>query len=90
MYLITYDISKDKTRAKVSKLLEDYGKRVQYSVFESDLTKEELDYILPILRSLIDPATDNIKIYNLCASCETKVLSIGVDKSYKIPDVMVI
>ena len=33
MYVITYDISADKLRNKVAKLLEGYGRRVQYSCF---------------------------------------------------------
>ena len=34
MYLISYDITKDKVRRKVDKELENYGRRVQFSVFE--------------------------------------------------------
>lgn len=33
-YVVVYDISSDKQRKKVSDLLEGYGLRVQYSVFE--------------------------------------------------------
>ena len=33
-YLITYDIEDDKRRKKISDLLEGYGVRVNYSVFE--------------------------------------------------------
>lgn len=89
MYIITYDIVKDKTRTKVSKLLEDYGVRVQYSVFESDMDDKELERVMKKLKALIDPSTDNIKFYNLCANCEAKTLSLGIDKSYTVPDVIV-
>src|SRR5262245_31991344 len=33
-YLIAYDIPNDQRRTKVAKTLEDFGDRVQYSVFE--------------------------------------------------------
>lgn len=89
MYLITYDIVKDRTRTKVSKILEDYGVRVQYSVFESDMNEKELEIVLRKLKALIDPSEDNIKFYNLCGNCVSKTLSLGVDKSYKVPDVIV-
>ena len=89
LYLITYDIVKDRTRVKVSKILEDYGVRVQYSVFESDMDEEELKTVLKKLKALINPAEDNIKFYNLCANCTAKTLSLGVDKSYTVPDVIV-
>ncbi len=32
LYLVSYDFSSDKVRNKVAKLLEAYGRRVQYSV----------------------------------------------------------
>ena len=47
--LICYDISSNKTRREIVKLLEDYGKRVQESVFLCDLSDErayELDKAL--------------------------------------------
>ena len=37
MYLVSYDITSDKRRRKIAKILENYGKRIQYSVFECDL-----------------------------------------------------
>ena len=37
MYVISYDISENKIRNKVAKILEGYGKRIQYSVFECDI-----------------------------------------------------
>jgi len=64
--------------------------RVQYSVFESDMNEDELKKVLDRLRKLIDTSTDNIKIYSLCLNCEKKVLSLGVDKSYTLPDALVI
>lgn len=42
-YLISYDIPNDKRRTKIMHLLEGYGERVQYSVFEVWLTELELE-----------------------------------------------
>ncbi|MDP3381587.1 MAG: CRISPR-associated endonuclease Cas2 [bacterium] len=40
MYLaITYDISNNKARSKIVKILTSYGFRVQKSVFEVEITK---------------------------------------------------
>lgn len=90
MFIITYDITKNKIRRKVSKILEDYGVRVQYSVFESDMNEKELNKVIVYLKKIIDTTTDNIKFYDLCGKCETKTLSIGLDKTYKLPDALVI
>ncbi|MEY3826628.1 MAG: hypothetical protein RLZZ148_1445 [Cyanobacteriota bacterium] len=38
LYIIAYDIPCDKRRKKIADLLEGYGSRVQYSVFECFLT----------------------------------------------------
>lgn len=40
-YLICYDISDDRDRNRVARLLERYGERVQYSVFEVHLGRAE-------------------------------------------------
>ena len=37
MYIVSYDITSNKLRRKIAKELENYGIRVQYSVFECDL-----------------------------------------------------
>lgn len=42
-YLISYDIPDDKRRTKIAHLLEGYGERVQYSVFEVWATEKELE-----------------------------------------------
>lgn len=39
MYVISYDISSDSLRTKIAKELENYGLRVQYSVFECKIDR---------------------------------------------------
>ncbi len=39
--VIAYDIAEDRRRTQVSTLLEDYGVRVNYSVFECELSAAE-------------------------------------------------
>jgi len=41
-YVITYDIPVDRRRNKVATALEDHGRRVQYSVFEANLTSAQI------------------------------------------------
>ena len=43
MYVISYDIVSDKLRNKVAKILLDYGKRVQYSVFECYISQKQFE-----------------------------------------------
>ena len=86
MFVITYDITEDKNRTKVSKILEDYGHRVQYSVFESDIDKIEAKSLIDLLKTKINLEKDNIKFYFMCADCENKVKSIGKDKEHVLLD----
>lgn len=49
LYIVSYDIPDTKRRTKLAKMLEDFGDRVHYSVFEcildSDLLKKMADRI---------------------------------------------
>ena len=52
-YLISYDIPDDKRRGKIAHLLEGYGERVQYSVFEVWVTDKELEKLSQQLQRLM-------------------------------------
>ncbi len=80
LLVISYDIIKDSRRNKVSKVLLDYGDRVQYSVFEVS-TPEKLPEIKERISKLIDRKEDNIRYYLLCRSCEQKKIVIGQEKN---------
>ncbi len=76
-YVIVYDIEKDRRRAKVAKLLEQVGERVQYSVFELWLTQEELHSLTRRLEQHVVPDEDSVRIYYLCGSCREKIRNLG-------------
>jgi len=90
MTIITYDIVVDKTRNKVAKVLEDYGHRVQYSVFELDYDRKQLERVIKYLLAKIDVDKDSIRIYTLCKDCAMKVETLGIDKGAFLDEVMVI
>ncbi|MBQ7724406.1 MAG: CRISPR-associated endonuclease Cas2 [Lachnospiraceae bacterium] len=79
MYLVSYDIEKTKIRNKIAKTLENYGERVQYSVFECRITAKQLDELYAKLAKIMSGKTEgNIRFYNLCKNCEEKIATIGV------------
>lgn len=49
-YIISYDISDNKLRNKLVKILEKYGERVQYSSFEFELNKEDFNNLMSELK----------------------------------------
>ena len=60
--LLTYDISNTKNRTKVATLLEGYGYRVNFSVFELDIKKYKLDELIKNIEEFCDK-NDSIRIY---------------------------
>ena len=68
-YLLIYDIdtkfSKSSKLHKVAKICEDYGIRVQNSVFELNLTPKDMLLLKNKLTKVIDPTIDSIRIYKL-------------------------
>lgn len=63
LYLVTYDIPSNQRRKKVSDLLEGYGRRVQYSVFECVLTAQKYDELRRRLKRQIKSGEDSVRFY---------------------------
>lgn len=76
--LIAYDITNPKRLHKVARLCEDYGMRIQYSVFECRLEADRFDSFWDSLVDLIDDKSDRVTAYKVCASCSKEVRDAGV------------
>jgi len=77
-YLVTYDIVDDKNRKKLSDILEKFGIRVNYSVFECELNKTKLNKLIEYInkQQLYDKRYDSIRFYHICQNC--------IDKSFEL------
>ncbi|MCX7706127.1 MAG: CRISPR-associated endonuclease Cas2 [bacterium] len=75
--VISYDITDDKRRNRVAKTLENYGTRVQYSVFECILEKEKFIELQQALNKIIEAEEDSIRFYQLCENCLKRVEICG-------------
>ncbi len=89
-YALCYDVVEDSRRLRVARVLEDYGQRVQKSVFEADLAPDTLKDMTERLKPLVDHKADSIIIYALCASCLKMVSVIGVDDRLRPQDAIVV
>ena len=79
MYLISYDITNTKIRTKIAKTLEGYGRRVQYSVFECEISSKMFSELYQKLMKLMEKEKEgNIRIYQICANCREKLMTIGI------------
>lgn len=77
LFLMMYDIHTPKRLYRIAKLMENYGKRVQYSVFEAELYPSQLKELLEKANSIIDPKTDSIKVFPFCEACAPKRRTFG-------------
>ncbi len=71
--IVSYDISNDKSRRKTAAIFEAILTRVQYSVFEGDLPAAILGGSVKAAIRWLDPETDSVRVYRLCATCARKV-----------------
>jgi CRISPR-associated protein Cas2 len=76
-YLISYDIVDDPRRTRLAHLLENYGRRVQYSVFECELAEKRFLELRRQILKAIDPTVDSVRVYPLCGRCSTVLEVIG-------------
>lgn len=76
-HAISYDISDDSRRNSISKILESYGTRVQFSLFECNLDIDKLAELMQKLEEIINPDEDSLRCYPLCNSCLENVRRIG-------------
>lgn len=76
-YVIAYDIPDDARRLRVAKILEGYGDRVQFSVFEARLNRRHLERLLNRLKKVISPTEDQITVYYLCDNCWQRKTNLG-------------
>jgi CRISPR-associated protein Cas2 len=78
LYVIAYDISDDKRRTRVHKILRGFGRWTEFSLFECFLTKKELLQLRARLDKHLDASQDRVRIYTLCAACRSNIDTVGL------------
>jgi len=90
LVLITYDVNLtseggSKRLRQISKTCLDYGVRVQYSVFECEITPAQWVKLKGTLLNIFDPVTDSLRFYYLGAKWKRKVEHHGAKET---PDII--
>lgn len=75
--LIAYDVASNRRRLQISKLLAGFGERVQYSVFECELTAERYALVRERLAGLANAKQDRVHFYPICRGCFGRAETIG-------------
>lgn len=77
LILIAYDVCQPKRLSQVAKTLEDYGSRVQYSLFECRLEERAFQTLWDKLLDIIDESEDKLVAYQIDAKNARKTLTAG-------------
>ena len=82
MVLITYDVDTisetgAKRLRKVAKVCQDYGQRVQNSVFECRLTEAQFILVKNKIENIINTELDNVRFYFLGNNWPRRIEMIG-------------
>ncbi|BBM69628.1 CRISPR-associated endonuclease Cas2 [Rhodothermus marinus] len=79
-WLIGYDIADPRRLQRVARLLEDYGQRLQYSVFLCRLEAEAIRQLRRGLLRIVDLEEDRLFFLRLCQGCIEALEQIGQGK----------
>lgn len=71
-YFISYDIANPKRLYKISKVLENYGQRTQYSFFRCEVSKDMLEKLKGEIFKIMNQEEDSLLIYPVCSDCLEK------------------
>ena len=82
LILVTYDVSTETSAGRrrlrrVAKVCQDYGQRVQKSVFECKVDKTAYELLEKCLLDEIDVKEDNLRLYRLIEPLEDHIKEFG-------------
>ncbi len=95
LVLITYDVNTESTSGKtrlrkVAKQCENYGRRVQNSVFECILDQAQSIMLKQSLVDIIDENVDSLRFYYLGNKYQTKVEHVGVERGIAVDQPLIL
>lgn len=76
--MAAYDICHPRRLRRVAKVLEDYGRRVQKSVFEVEVGPVDFRELRRRVEKELEPREDGVKYYPLCGRCLGRMWAFGV------------
>jgi CRISPR-associated protein Cas2 len=95
MVLITYDVETvnlagARRLRRVAKECQNYGQRVQNSVFECVLTEAQFALLRNKITSIIDEEKDSVRFYFLGKNWNNRVEFVGKKTSYDVTSELII
>jgi CRISPR-associated protein Cas2 len=93
--IITYDVATSTTGGskrlrKVARVCENFGQRVQNSVFECKVDPAQWVTLRGPLESIIDTEHDSLRYYNLGAHWERRVEHVGAKQGFNVDGALIV
>lgn len=87
LLIIGYHIKNNSTRTRLHKMLKDFGRPVQNSLFECLLDNEQEKLFVKRIKMFEEKITegDSIRIYRVCEKCSKKLTIIGAGNRLEEP-----
>lgn len=94
LILVSYDVATSseggtKRLRKVAKICQNYGQRVQNSVFECIVDSTQFELMQNELNAVIDSQVDSLRFYRLGKNYKTKVKHVGAKRSIDIEGTLI-
>lgn len=94
LILVSYDVATSseggtKRLRKVAKICQNYGQRVQNSVFECIVDSTQFEVMQNELTAVIDGQVDSLRFYRLGKNYKTKVKHMGAKPSIDIEGTLI-
>jgi CRISPR-associated protein Cas2 len=94
LVLVSYDVSIEEKGAKrlrrVAKACQNYGQRVQYSVFECVVDPAQWTVLRQNLIDEINPEIDSLRFYFLGSNWKRRVEHVGAKKSIDFDEPLIL
>ena len=86
LIIVCYDVTDDRRRLRLYRLLEGYGRPIQRSVFECDLGWPDYRRLRHRVERLVDLDEDRVRFYLLCKGCTDRREVLGGPPVERDPD----
>jgi CRISPR-associated protein Cas2 len=90
LLIVAYDVADTKRRTKMASELENFGQRVQQSVFECYLEHDRISDLIASVEQHMDFSEDRIRYYFLCGKDENNREYLGKNIVYRDEDYFMI
>jgi CRISPR-associated protein Cas2 len=95
LVLVTYDVETSspggaKRLRRIAKACESWGQRVQYSVFEVDITPADWTALRARLESEIDASKDSLRFYFLGSNWKRRVEHVGAKPNLDLTGTLIL